>query len=75
MRPTASIVVVLSAAFLTGFSALAATQATALEGKSKPHALRAHDKILHLMVAEPTPQRTCDWVGPGGRAVYRCQQF
>lgn len=22
--------------------------------------------------SEPVRRRTCDWVGPGGRAVYRC---
>jgi len=22
---------------------------------------------------DPPPQRNCDWIGPGGRAVYRCR--
>jgi hypothetical protein len=31
-------------------------------------------KIRHHLVRneKPAPQRVCDWVGPGGRAVYRC---
>ena len=68
MRPTTSIIVVLSAALF----ALAATQATALEEQSKRHALKAHHKVLHLTAVASTPARVCEWVGPGGRAVYRC---
>jgi hypothetical protein len=28
-----------------------------------------------LVVAQKSaaPQRTCDWIGPGGRAIYRCR--
>jgi hypothetical protein len=30
-------------------------------------------KTRHLVhVVTPAPVRVCDWVGPGGRAVYRC---
>jgi hypothetical protein len=25
--------------------------------------------------ADPPAQRVCDWIGPGGRAVYRCHTF
>jgi hypothetical protein len=35
----------------------------------------AHHKAQtrhHLVKMEPQPVRVCDWVGPGGRAVYRC---
>jgi hypothetical protein len=31
--------------------------------RAKPH---------RALITTPAPQRVCDWVGPGGRAVYRC---
>jgi hypothetical protein len=29
-------------------------------------------KVHRPLIAAPAPQRVCDWVGPGGRAIYRC---
>jgi hypothetical protein len=36
-----------------------------------------HLKVRHHLGAiaksdPPAPHRVCDWVGPGGRAIYRC---
>jgi hypothetical protein len=29
-------------------------------------------RIVQVQHTDPAPHRVCDWVGPGGRAVYRC---
>jgi hypothetical protein len=70
MRPATAMVVVVSAALF----ALGAVQAAAVEGGGKRHALKAHHKVQHLMARAPAPAqaRICAWVGPGGRAIYRC---
>lgn len=69
MRSSTSIVVVLSAAAF----ALAATPTAALEGSGKRHHFKTHHKAVYLQASEPAPQRTCGWVGPGGRATYQCR--
>jgi hypothetical protein len=33
----------------------------------------APDKTLLVAQISNAPQRTCDWVGPGGRSIYRCR--
>jgi hypothetical protein len=69
MRLTISIVVVLSAAVF----ALTATPTTALEGAGSRHHFKTHHKAVYLAASEPASQRTCGWVGPGGRAIYQCR--
>jgi hypothetical protein len=35
-------------------------------------ATHKHKLRLIPAKADPPPHRVCDWIGPGGRAVYRC---
>jgi hypothetical protein len=35
---------------------------------SKPR----HARVARVVQNDPPPQRACDWLGPGGRALYRC---
>jgi hypothetical protein len=45
--------------------------ATASEAATQASKLARH----HVRIAarpNPQPQRVCDWIGPGARAVYRC---
>jgi len=44
--------------------AIASTQAEPYRAKANFH---------RVPVAQEKQQRVCDWVGPGGRAVYRCK--
>jgi hypothetical protein len=39
-----------------------------------PTEAAVHKAKIHrpLTATQPAPQRVCDWVGPGGRAIYRC---
>jgi hypothetical protein len=34
---------------------------------------KVDQKTLIVALKNEVPQRTCDWIGPGGRAVYRCR--
>lgn len=57
---------VLVAAVL-GMASVAVAPSQAAYHKAK---IRHHARVVQKI--DP-PQRVCDWVGPGGRAVYRCQ--
>jgi hypothetical protein len=48
------------------FLGVATSQAAIMKVHVKHHHVRAALQI------HPAPHRVCDWVGPGGRAVYRC---
>jgi hypothetical protein len=53
--------------------ALGMTVAVAAPSQAAYHHLKARHS--HGSVAKsdpPAPHRACDWIGPGGRAVYRC---
>jgi hypothetical protein len=49
-------------------------QAADLKIKAKPEVsvANAHGHARAIRRDDPAPQRICDWVGPGGRASYRC---
>jgi hypothetical protein len=38
----------------------------------KVHANHHHVRVVKALQTKPAPRRFCDWIGPGGRAVYRC---
>lgn len=59
MRRITSSLIVFSMAFL----AVGPSQAASHKAKVKYH---------HADVTK-APHRICDWIGPGGRAVYRCK--
>jgi hypothetical protein len=31
-----------------------------------------HVHVARVVQDDPPPRRTCDWLGPGGRALYHC---
>jgi len=52
-------------------AALAPTQASDLHAKShRTHVAGAKQKPV-----DPPMQHVCDWIGPGGRAIYRCHSI
>lgn len=68
MRRATSIIIV------SGLILLAFLPAQAADLKIKVS--RDFDKVYGHARAirrdDPPPQRVCDWMGPGGRALYRC---
>jgi hypothetical protein len=75
---TISVGIVLSVAVLAGVPAPAADTAVNVSrhggaGKAPRQTLVAAQKTLVAAQKSEAPQRTCDWVGPGGRAIYRCR--
>lgn len=60
MRAAATILVALDIAICL------VVPSEAAHHKTQVHHVRASNS------SEPQPHRVCDWVGPGGRAVYRC---
>ncbi len=69
--PAISVGMVLSVAIF----ASAPTQAADLDVNVSRHVglAKAAQKTLIVAHNSETPQRTCGWLGPGGRAVYRCR--
>jgi len=52
-------------------AALAPTQASDLHAKShRTHFAKAKQKPVDAPM-----QQVCDWIGPGGRAIYRCHSI
>jgi len=68
---TISVGIVLSVAVLAGVPAQAAD--TAVNVSRHGGAGKAPRQTLVAAQKSEAPQRTCDWVGPGGRAIYRCR--
>jgi len=66
MRLITAICVVLSFAVIGN---TAPAQANSHKTTVKHHGLHA----VTTPPADTTPQRVCDWIGPGARAVYRCR--
>ena len=66
-----SVGMVLSVAVFAG----APTQAADLAVNVSRHVDVERQLRRHSIVAQnsETPQRTCGWLGPGGRAIYRCR--
>jgi len=60
MRKSLSIFAALAIACV----AMAPAQAAYHNAKSRHH--------VRVARKSDSPQRVCDWVGPGGRAIYRC---
>jgi len=58
-------------AFGLAFVAPSFTQAANHKANIKYHHGRVVQAASRALVMT-SPQRVCDWVGPGGRAVYRC---
>jgi Ni/Co efflux regulator RcnB len=69
MRRTVSIIIALAALLFP----IAATQAVASDEHAKRHVAKPHRHLLNVVQTDPVPQRTCSWVGPGGRAIYVCR--
>jgi hypothetical protein len=70
MRRTTSIGIVMSVTFL----AIAAAPAAALDGQTNRQVVKKSHRQLHDVVqTDAVPQKTCSWVGPGGRAIYMCR--
>jgi hypothetical protein len=69
--PTISVGMVLSVAILAG----APPQAADLDVNVNRHAgvAKAAQKTLIVAHNGEARQRACGWLGPGGRAVYRCR--
>ena len=55
--------------------ASAPTQAADLDVNVSRHVgvEKAAQKTLIIAQNSEAPQRACGWVGPGGRAIYRCR--
>ena len=68
---TISVGIVLSVAVLAGVPAQAAD--TAVDVSRHGGAGGTSQQTRIVAQKNEAPQRTCDWVGPGGRAVYRCR--
>jgi len=68
---TISVGIVLSVAVLAGVPAQAAD--TAVNVSRHGGVAKAAQKTLIVAQTTAAPHRTCDWVGPGGRAIYRCR--
>jgi hypothetical protein len=66
-RTIAAIGIVMSMTFW----ALAPAQAVDQDVKANRQRVGAV-KPPREILDEQLPQRACDWIGPGGRAVYRC---
>lgn len=70
MRQATSIVIV------SGLISLALVPAQAADVKIKASwdagVAKAYGHARAIRRDDPPPQRVCDWMGPGGRAVYRC---
>jgi hypothetical protein len=43
------------------------------QGVKASHQHASNVKVPRGIFDEQSPQRICDWIGPGGRAVYRCR--
>jgi len=71
MLPAISVGFVLSMTVFAGVP----TQAADLDVSASRHAgfVKAPPQILVVAQKNASPQGTCDWIGPGGRAVYRCR--
>jgi hypothetical protein len=70
MRSTELIGLVVSLTFFYVIGGLYITDSHAGIFKEKSPHHRAH--AVRAVKIITTPQRVCDWIGPGGRAVYRC---
>jgi len=70
MRQATSVIIV------SGLILFAFVPAQGADLKIKPSQdvviAKAHGHTGALRRDDPPPQRMCDWMGPGGRAVYRC---
>jgi len=66
---TISVGIVLSAAILAGVP----TQAADLNVSRHVGVGGTSQQTRIVAQKSEAPQRTCDWVGPGGRAIYRCR--
>jgi len=71
LLPAISVGIVLSVAIFAG----APPQAAALDVNVSRHVgvAKATQKTLIVAQNGETPQRACGWLGPGGRAIYRCR--
>jgi len=73
MLPAISVSVALS----LSVCAQVPTQAADLHAKVSRHVDvgvgNADQKTLIVAQKSEVPQRTCGWLGPGGRAIYRCR--
>lgn len=58
--------------FLIIFSAILFGAATSQAAIHKLHAKHHHNRSVRAQSINVAPRRTCDWIGPGARAVYRC---
>jgi hypothetical protein len=47
----------------------AATSQAAIQ---KVHVKHHHVRVVKTLRIDAAPRRVCDWIGPGGRAIYRC---
>jgi hypothetical protein len=50
------------------FFGAATSQAAIQEVHVKHH----HVPVVKTLRIDAAPRRVCDWIGPGGRAIYRC---
>lgn len=59
---------------MRGSTLLLVALGTAVAAVTPSQAAYHRAKIRHHLVRNEiaAPRRVCDWVGPGGRAVYRC---
>jgi hypothetical protein len=66
LRTISAIGIVLSLILLAAVPA----QAADLETKVSRHVVKTS---RHALAVGAMPQPICSWVGPGGRAIYRCR--
>jgi hypothetical protein len=50
-----------------------ATEATAADIGTRGHIVKSRPQTRAVTPNNAGPQRSCSWVGPGGRAIYLCR--
>ncbi len=72
MFPAFLVGIALSIGLCTQVPAQAADQGVKVGRHAEVGAGKAAQKTI-IARNDQVPQQTCDWIGPGGRAVYRCR--
>ena len=58
---------------LVAMTVVAATQAAATNAENCRHAIKSQRHAPAGTLHDTEQQRSCSWVGPGGRAIYVCR--